>query len=291
MKNLYLFTLLFLIAFQAAHSQTDNDLKALDLKGKIKTVRIERAKFVNVNGQYKEDKSVPREQAIFDEKGNCTERLGLTSNSGKKFAYRYSPDGRIWERTDLNSSQTEIYTYQKNRIEKVTQLKDGHILDRWIYSLDDNGSKIKDEYILVDKTLGQRLLNPIDVITYKYDPQGHVIETAYFKADGSPTIGLLFSTHKYVNVYDNKNRVSDRSAYNLDNALVSKWTYKYNERGYLEEITQFGPTPVVLTKVTYSDFDAAGNWTKSTSFKIPAIGGRTGIAPTEAEYRTLSYYP
>jgi hypothetical protein len=290
MKKLYLFSLLVFLA-QSAFPQSGNDLEALDLKGKVKTVRLERAKFISASGQFREDKPVPREQTGFDEKGYYTEKVGLTSNSSKKFAYRYSPDGKIWERIDLNSSEREVFTYQKNRIERITQLKDGRVLDRWIYSLDDNGSKVKDEYTLVDKTLGQRLLNPIDVTTYKYDVQRRLIETAYFKADGSPTIGLIFSSHKYVNSYDDKNRVIERSAYNLDNSLISKWTYKYNEKGYLEEISQFGPSLTLLEKRIYSDFDTAGNWTKSKSFKVRAIGGRTTIEPTEAEYRTLTYYP
>jgi hypothetical protein len=290
-KYLYIISLLFLFAPRIASAQVESDLEALDLKGKVKTVRIERAKFTSENGQFKEDKPVPREQTTFDEKGYCTEKVGLTSNSSKKFAYRYSPDGKIWERTDLNSSEREIFTYQKNRIERITQHKDGRILDRWIYNLDDNGNKVKDEYILVDKSSGQRLLNPIDVTTYKYDAQRRLIETEYFKADGSPTIGLIFSSHKYVNVYDDKNRIIERSAYNLDNTLVSKWIYKYNEKGYLEEISQFGPNLALLEKRTYSDFDAAGNWTKSKTFKIRATGGRTTIEPAEAEYRTLTYYP
>jgi hypothetical protein len=287
MKNLYIFILLVLTASQAAFSQIENDLSSLDLKGKVKSVRIERAKFAND----KESQRSFREQTNFDEKGFLTERVGLMRSSSKKFACKYSPDGKIWSRTDLNSGETTIYTYQKNRIEKLTQAPDGHILDRWIYTYDENGRDVKDEYVLIDKSQGQRMLNPIDMTTYKYDMQGRPIETAYFKADGSPTTGLVFATHKYVNTYDNKDRIGEKSAFNLDNKLVSKWIYRYNEKGNLEEIAQYGPDMAPLMRMTYSNFDTAGNWTTSISYKISAVSGKNNLAATESEYRTITYYP
>jgi hypothetical protein len=239
----------------------------------------------------KENKPELREQESFDEKGFMTERAVTSRSASKKFTSKYSPDGKIWSRTDLSSSETEVFSYQKNRIEKLTQAADGHILDRWAYSFDDGGRRIKDEYTLVDKGQGQRMLNPIDLTTYKYDPQGRLNETAYFKADGSPTNGLVFSTHKYVNNYDSKDRIVEKLAYNLDNKLVSKWKYRYNERGDLEEIVQFGPDAEPLTRITYSNFDAAGNWTMSISFKLSTAGGRKTLTATESEYRTITYYP
>jgi hypothetical protein len=134
------------------------------------------------------------------------------------------------------------------------------------------------------------MLNPIDVTTYKYDPQGRLIESAYFKTDGSPTTGLVFATHKYINTYDGKDRVIEKSAFNLDNKLVSKWIYRYNERGNLEEIAQYGPDMAPLAKMTYSNFDAAGNWTVSISYKL-STAGKNRLAASESEHRVITYYP
>ncbi|HTK27206.1 MAG TPA: hypothetical protein VL327_11655, partial [Pyrinomonadaceae bacterium] len=105
MKNIFLFTLLVLLASQAAFSQIENDLGDLNLKGKVKSVRVDRARFSND----KEGKRATREELDFDENGNCTERVAPTRSSSKKFTYNYSPDGKIWRRTDLSSSETEIF--------------------------------------------------------------------------------------------------------------------------------------------------------------------------------------
>lgn len=287
MKNFFLFTLVVLLASQVVFSQIENDLDGLNMKGKVKSVRVDHGRFSND----KEGKRSLREELDFDENGNCTERVSPTRSTSKKYVYGYSPDGKIWRRTDLSSSETEIFTYQKNRIEKITRAGDGHILDRWTYTFDDNGRKTKDEYTLVDKNAGQRMLNPIDVTTYKYDTPGRLIETAYFKADGTPTTGMVFATHKYVNAYDNKDRIIEKAAYNLENRLVSKWIYRYNERGDLEEIAQYGYDMKALTRITYQNFDAAGNWTMSISYKLSAAGGKNALSATESEYRTITYYP
>jgi len=285
-KYVYIISLIILLASQAAFSQMESDLDGLNLKGKVKSVRVDRGRFSND----KEGKRALREELDFDENGNCTERVSPTRSTSKKYIYGYSPDGKIWRRTDLGSSETEVFTYQKNRIEKITRANDGHILDRWIYTFDENGRKIKDEYTLVDKNAGQRMLNPIDVTTYKYDTPGRLIETAYFKADGTPTTGLVFATHKYVNTYDNKDRMTEKAAYNLENKLVSKWLYRYGERGNLEEIAQYGPDMAPLTRITYQNFDASGNWTMSISYKLSAAGEKNALSATESEYRTITYY-
>ena len=287
MKIFFLFTLFVLLASHAVFSQIENDLGDLNLKGKVKSVRVDRGRFSND----KEGRRSLREELDFDENGNCTERVSPTRSTSKKYVYGYSPDGKIWRRTDLSSSETEIFTYQKNRIEKITRANDGHILDRWIYTFDDNGRKIKDEYTLVDKNAGQRMLNPIDVTTYKYDTPGRLIETAYFKADGTQTTGMVFATHKYVNTYDNKDRMTEKAAYNLENKLVSKWFYRYDDRGNLEEIAQYGPDMTPLTRITYQNFDASGNWTMSISYKLSAAGGKNALSATDSEYRTIAYYP
>lgn len=291
MKSLFTCILICVAASQVAYAQIKNDLEVFDLKGKIKTLRIERTRSVVENGRVNEGARQPQEQINFDEKGFYTERAGLTNRFRRRFENQYYPDGKIKERADLTYSEREVFTYQKNRVERVTQRTDGHVLNRWIYTQDDNGNKIKEEYVLVDKDIGQRTLNPVDVTTYKYDPQKRLLETAYFKADGSPTIGLIFSTHKYVNSYDGKGRLSERLAYGLADVPVSKWVYKYNEKGYLEEIAVFGPTLVPLSKVTYSSFDEVGNWMESRSFNISASGGKAVPAPAESIYRTIIYYP
>ncbi len=291
MKNSLLLCLLFLLVSQTIHAQIKNDLEGINLKGNVKTVRIEKAKLTIENNELKEGKREPQELTTFDTKGYYTEREGLTNSITRKFANKYYPDGRIKEKKNLDSSEIQVFNYLKNQVEKVTQLEDGHILDRWIYTFDDKGNNIKQQYILVDENLGQRLLSPPDTVVYKYDMQGKLSETAYFNANGTGATFPFFSMHRYVNVYDGKNRIKERQAYKPDGNLIFKWTYKYNEKDYLEEVTRLSQTLEILSKVTYSDFDLVGNWTKSNSFKISVVESKTIIEPTEVEYRTITYYP
>ena len=85
MKNIFLFTLLVLLASQAAFSQIENDLDGLNLKGKVKSVRVDRGHFSND----KEERRTLREELDFDENGNCTERVAPTRSSSNKFT-------RVW---------------------------------------------------------------------------------------------------------------------------------------------------------------------------------------------------
>jgi hypothetical protein len=291
MKSLILLCLLSLLVSQTIHAQIKNHLEGFDLKGNVKTVRIERAKFITENKELKESQREPQELTNFDAKGYYTERVGLTNSNTRRFAYKYYPDGRIKEEKDLDSSEIQVFNYLKNQVEKVTQLEDGHILDRWIYTFDDKGNNIKQQYILVDENLGQRLLSPPDTIVYKYNAQGKLSETAYFNANGTGATFPFFPLHRFVNIYDSKNRIKERQAYKPDGNTISKWAYKYNEKDYLEEVTRLSQTLEILSKVTYSDFDLIGNWTKSNSFKVSVVEGKTIIEPTETEYRTITYYP
>lgn len=291
MKILYLLSLLFIFVSQSIYAQIENDLKVFDFKGKVKTVRTERAKFIKEKDEIKEDKREPQQLMIFDENGFYTEWSTLTNYSTRRFEYKYYPDGKIKEKKNLDSSEKEVFNYQQNQVEKVTQLENGHILDKWIYSFDDKGNKIKSEYKLIDENLGQRFLSPSDLTVYKYDIQGRLSETAYFNGNGFGATLPILSIHRYLTIYNEKNRISERQALKTDGNLIFKWIYKYNDKGYLEEITRLGTNLTTLAKVTYSDFDLMGNWKKSNSYKISVIEGKDIIEPTETEYRTITYYP
>ncbi len=92
-----------------------------------------------------------------------------------------------------------------------------------------------------------------------YDLKGAKTETAYYPVSGATLTG------KEVYKYDDKGNISEMTLLNTDGSLLSKETYAY-------------------------EFDFAGNWTKMTTSVAVIEGGKLSFEPTEATYRTISYY-
>src|SRR3954470_22334876 len=74
-------------------------------------------------------------------------------------------------------------------------------------------------------------------------------------------------------------------------ALTGKEVYKYDDKGNIIEMTLMGADGSLLSKEVYAyEFDAFGNWTKMTTSVAVIEGGKISFEPTEATYRTISYY-
>jgi TonB family protein len=68
-------------------------------------------------------------------------------------------------------------------------------------------------------------------------------------------------------------------------------TYKYDEKGNISEMTVFNADGSLAKKELYTyEYDFLGNWIKMTTSVAVIEGGRLSYEPTEATYRTISYY-
>lgn len=287
-KNFCLLLILPLIVF-AADAQIKSDRETYDLKGKVKTYRLERA--LSTDG--KEGQRKPWQHMVFDERGNYLEYTIYSNDYPRtyKFVSRYVTGGNILETTREGSGEKVIFVYhpKERQIEKFTQTNDGHVLDKWIYTFDETGNKTKEEHITVDKDLGQRLMKPIDVITFNYDSQGRPSEEEYFNEDGSKATNPIVPIHKKVFVYNQENRKSEIMTYKLDGSLFNKQVIKYNERGGVAEITTYSASLSPVSHETYSAYDANGNWGKKVISNISKKDGKT-FEPTQVLYQIITYY-
>jgi TonB family protein len=92
--------------------------------------------------------------------------------------------------------------------------------------------------------------------------------------------------------YDIKGSKSENAYYPIaGETLTGREVYKYDERGNISEMTLHGSDGSLISKETYTyEFDQVGNWIKMTASVAVIEGGKLSFEPTEATYRTITYY-
>jgi hypothetical protein len=92
-----------------------------------------------------------------------------------------------------------------------------------------------------------------------YDQQGNRVENFYYLVSGNSQVGR----EEYA--YDDKGNVSESTVRDDNNSILSREVYTY-------------------------EYDALGNWTKMVTSKTVYEGGKLVQQPTEATYRSITYY-
>jgi hypothetical protein len=288
-----LYSLLPLLLFNfAAYSQIKADREASSLKGPVKTLRLETSLFT----AGREATRKPWQQITFDENGNYLE-LTIYSNdypSTYKFLNKYDPAGNMLEVAREGSGEKQLFVRhsKENQVEKITQTNDGHPLDKWVYTFDSKGNKTKEEHVTIDKNLGRRFLQPIDVIIFSYDSRGLLQAEEYFNEDGSKASSPIpiVPIHRRVFAYDEHDRKSEVITYKLDGGLFNKQVIKYDNRNNVTESTTYNALLLPVSKEVYFDYDDAGNWGKKIVSKVSAKD-LTVFEPTQTHYQVITYYP
>ena len=73
--------------------------------------------------------------------------------------------------------------------------------------------------------------------------------------------------------------------------LTGKETYKYDEKGYISEMTLLNDDGSLISKENYKyEFDFAGNWNKMMTYVAVIDSGKLSFEPTEITYRSIMYY-
>jgi len=86
------------------------------------------------------------------------------------------------------------------------------------------------------------------------------------------------------------NRIENVS-YTTVNSTVGKEEYKYDDKGNIIEMTLRDDSGLLLSREAYDyEFDRFGNWTKMVTNLLVFEAGKLKQEPTEATYRTLTYY-
>ena len=75
------------------------------------------------------------------------------------------------------------------------------------------------------------------------------------------------------------------------NSRAGREEYAYDDKGNISELTVRDDKDSMLSRETYAyEYDALGNWTKMVTSRIVYEGGKLVPQPTEATYRSLTYF-
>jgi hypothetical protein len=261
---------LFFVSFLSAQS---NDLKTLELKGKVKSLSIKETH------RYMKD-------GAFTPWANSFSYLYTFNPSGNKTDYSmFGSDGILSYKT-----KTE-YNIRENTIQENFFDKDDKLTGMNTYELDDKGHKTVERQLTPKATLRYRYI-------YSYDDKGHLVQRTGYKADGDVLSqtnwkyddkgNMMESRNTYFYnryTYDDKGRRIGQVDYKPDGVTISlKWEYKYDDKGNKIEELKYKDTGELSDKNTWTlEYDKNGNWIKRTQY------GQSG-EPFHIEERTIVYY-
>ena len=269
--------LLLVSCITVASSAQLNDVKQSELKGKVRSVKLQRTY------RYKKtDVFTPWEKTYAS--------LTLYNNTGRYTEFQeLKADGTAFYKT--------LYSYNmKEKKGEVTYFdKDGKSTGKYDYIFDDKGRKIEEIQYKLTGEVNRRY-------TYTYDENGNNTSMTGYKSDGTmsskttwgydakgnntdwklETPGYATSTKK--NVYDDKGNKIDEITYNGRGEIKFHVTKSYDAKGNVLEERTYKEANSFLHNSTWKyEYDKMGNWTKRT--QTSGEGEDFNI-----EERTITYY-
>ena len=252
------------------------------LRGKVRSLTVERSELLQKAGGTVEDQRRPVENVSYAFEGEKIEETHYSSSGALlwTFLYQYSADGK---RTSMqcrlaNGSISEklVFVYDSDRrIESDTLAPDGTLREKSSYVYDESGNTTEIDEVGADGSSVGRW-------TYHYDDKGRVREWTAFSADGT-----IFEESSYT--HDSEGRLKVAAQYRADNTLERKVTY--DSKGNEIEAEKDAADGTLLWKRTYEyNFDSAGNWVKKTTKELSGSSNKSDFAMVEIEYRTIQYY-
>jgi len=211
-----------------------------------------------------------------------TERVDKENVEGRRVESKRKAENLIEYDAEGNRRIERSYDYAYGLLREVAVYKiiDG---DKVVVYEDDNApGKIISE-APISKTRQEFDPRYAFKFKYKYDPEGNVLEEAWWKSNGSPWLRYVYvikGNQKEVKVFSTNGSLNQKHIYTLDS--------KGNEMQILYYDTK---DDKISSKETfkYLEFDAMGNWTK----RLTSEGDEeTKFAqqPREIKYRKLSYF-
>jgi hypothetical protein len=293
-------TILVLLVAVSVYSQ-QSDWKKLDLKDKVKSVEIISYVAGEKFGKISKMGILEGEQYQFNENGLVTQkkRYGKQGLPIDQVTYKYDTLSNLIEQNIFDKKGIlqrkilrEYNQFNKNTFESVygpdgtlinrsiLQYKDG-IIPQKILTFDKKGRQINlKEYIYNKKTEAKSITttNPKSKIierAEKYDNRKNLTNLYEFDVEGN-----LKSYIRYK--YDENNNLIE-SSYYLDDVLLVKRTLKYNNLGFLVEVSALYPEKDKKDIITYKyDFDEKSNWIEQVEY--------VNSIPVRVKERKIVYY-
>ncbi len=263
----------------------NNDLKEMNLKGRVKAIKQFAYRGDDVKGQIvKGGRQCYREKIyLFNEAGQKIETYNFEGTFGydsctiSKEIYHYDKDGNriqieifnsdgsirkkwIYKYEDGNNVETTAYHYKENRGVKWTSQYDSYGNEIEINCFYEDGTREKDYN--------------------KFDSKGHLIESEYYEQD------TLWA--KEIFKYDFKGNLIEEYRYNSNGEL--DWMYKYDKNSNEIKVEDYyGDKKLHKVFIYKYAFDEQGNWVNRITTESTPIGSRSSIDLYYITEREIEY--
>lgn len=257
MKTILLTILIFTLFFDVSAQKKASDKEFEGLKGAVKSVLIEYMTVQDSGGSAPDTKRIKWGEDFFDKDGRHTQ----TVYSDSKLIYSEIDGFKTFKSYELKKDTNQGIFLRAAPLDKPKPIEEPE--------------KIVPPDIRFDFKY-----------TYEYNSQGRVkIERQYGNN------GRLF--HKIEFIYDANGLLIEENV--NDTVAISKFKYKYDEKGNLIEKLEDrdikGAGTDRNTRTVYSDykFDAQGNWTQRKQTWYFEVNEKPLVSAT-MYYRTIVYY-
>ena len=301
----------FLVLFSAVLSSTSgqtffgysstSDPEHEDLKGKPKSVRLEREVLRDENSKSAEGKKYLEQETRFRPDGKVTEHLVYRPDgtlSGREVT-EYDNQARRTKTTSFDEKKkpvrTQVFQWIEPGIEEeIARDADGKQVDHTLRKFDEQG-RIS-EFTSLDS-------DKIDAkMTMRYDEQGRPVEaTVSFKggdgalvSDGAPrnlrALNAESAVAMRVEVLYQSDKQSVITIYGPDGQIANQMQSTEDDAGHQVQQVLFQSENAIQKSSSeqIDSTDAQGNWTRKTIFERNA---RTQVdEPVAVLYRTISYF-
>lgn len=142
----------------------------------------------------------------------------------------------------------------KNKaIEKFGEIEKGELISKSTYGFDINGYKTEHNELFANDEIFRKII-------YRYNEKHYLIkDSSYF-----PNINAFDRINTYV--YDDNDNLMEKNVFfKKSDSLEYRWIYKYNKKGYLEEINVYDYEGGLALKLTYK-YDWWGNRKEEKEF-------------------------
>ena len=263
--------------------ESKNNLKEMNLYGKVKTFKITPYKLVDYFGKITKGEKQEFWRGdvviVFDEKGykaenNTYNKVGQLS---QKVIYKYDDKGKRLSRDLYNSygklQMKFLYVYDNKGSKTAynSYSPTGELNDSYLYKNDDKGRMLEEIWIKKDKSFGSKY-------TYEYDKLGKLSRMCQYTISENQVDNC--TSYKY----DNNGRIAEIEIYSGNNALSRRSVITYDDKGNEKEIKYYDGKGIFLEERSYTyKFDNNGNWVEC----IESINQ----FPKSFLEREITYYP
>lgn len=271
--------------------QQESDWNDFNLKGKIKSVKQISYKAVLQNDTILKNKreSDPDFEndffVVFDVKGNKLEMISYSSENFilNNYKYKYDINNNLILKQDLLLDCNHIFKYENKLVieERIVNNEDSSQIGKTTY-LYTKDNKLKEELYVDDISSIKRFFKYkngklIEEKVYIDEKNFQTILFRYEDEKGVTEIHFVNSNkeleEKQVKKVDEKNNVILLSSYDINNFLISKYTYEFDARNNIISIKKFFKDDSLITHwvIKYS-YDKEGNWVKQIRYQdnVPA---------------------